>query len=232
MSNSAAEIAAHAELALAALNQPVSANLVPSRYPEAAELCIIARDRTGLLAAMTAAITASRLEVHRAEIHSRTLEDGSVQAVDLFWVRDRVDGAGGAARAMGKLERDLKSVLSGEIAPRDLAASRGASPWGERPAPAVKTEVSIDNRASARQTVIEVLTRDRAGLLFTLAQALHELGLSIAVAKINTEGNRVADVFYVTEANGSKIEPGVRTQEVRSRLLDALDRLEKEGKRP
>jgi [protein-PII] uridylyltransferase len=231
LSNSSSEIAAHAELALAGGQEQIIAALVPSRYPEAAELCVIAGDRPGLLAAMTAAITASRLEVHKAEIHSRNLADGSVQAVDLFWVRDRVDGAGGAARAMPKLQRDLKSVILGEVSPQDLAASRGASPWAERPAPAVKTEVSIDNRASSRQTVIEVLTRDRAGLLFTLASALHELGLSIAVAKINTEGNRVADVFYVTEADGSKIEIGARTQEVRVRIIDALERLEREGKR-
>ena len=100
----------------------------------------------------------------------------------------------------------------------------------KRPAPAVKTEVAIDNRASARQTVIEVLTRDRPGLLFALSNALHEVGLSIAVAKINTEGNRVADVFYVTEADGSKIVPGARTNEIRDRLLAMLEDLAKDGK--
>jgi [protein-PII] uridylyltransferase len=227
--NSTAEIAAHAALAKKADSSPVTAGLVPSRYPEAAELCIIAPDRPGLLAAMTAAIAASRLEVHKAQIHSRALPDGSVQAVDLFWVRDRVNGAEGAARALPKLEKDLVSVMTGQVKPRDLVAARGASPWAERPAPNVVTEISIDNRASASQTVIEILTRDRPGLLFALSDALHELGLSIAVAKINTEGNRVADVFYVTEAGGSKIDPGARTQEVRARLLEVLDDLAKDG---
>src|SRR6185369_9413076 len=194
------------------------------RYPEAAELCVIAADRPGLLAAMTTAIAASRLEVHKAQIHSRTLSDGTVQAVDLFWVRDRVNGAQGAARTMPKLERDLGSVITGQVKPRDLVATRGSSsPWAERPAPNVLTEISVDNRASASQTVIEILTRDRPGLLFALANALHELGLSIAVAKINTEGNRVADVFYVTEADGSKIDPGARTNEIRSRLTTVLE---------
>jgi len=230
LSNSSKEIAAHAELARKASGRAVMAAIVPSRYPEAAELCIIAGDRPGLLAAMTAAIAASRLEVHKAQIHSRTMPDGSVQAVDLFWVRDRVNGAEGAARAMAKLDRDLVSVISGQVNPRDLAAARGSSPWAERPAPAVTTEVSIDHRASASQTVIEILTRDRPGLLFALANALHQLGLSIAVAKINTEGHRVADVFYVTEAGGSKIDPGARTQEVRARLLGALEDLAGEGK--
>jgi [protein-PII] uridylyltransferase len=231
VSNSPAEIAAHAVLAQKAEGQPVTAGLVPSRYPEAAELCVIAADRPGLLAALTAAVAASRLEVHKAEIHSRTLPDGTVQAVDLFWVRHRVDGAAGAAKAMPKLERDLRAVLTGKSTPRDLGAAPVTSPWAERPSPAVTTEIAIDDRASAHQTVIEVVTRDRPGLLFALADALHGLGLSIAVAKINTEGNRVADVFYVTETGGSKIGPGPRTQEVRARLLRVLEDLAKQGSR-
>ena len=230
LSNSPVEIAAHAALARKADGQAVVAGLVPSRYPEAAELCIIAADRPGLLAALTAAVAASRLEVHKAEIHSRTLPDGKVQAVDLFWVRHRIDGAAGAPKSMAKLERDLRAVLTGKSTPRDLGAARVSSPWAERPAPAVTTEVSIDDRASAHQTVIEVITRDRPGLLFALADALHGLGLSIAVAKINTEGNRVADVFYVTETGGSKIASGARTQEVRARLLRVLEDLAKQGR--
>ena len=45
----------------------------------------------------------------------------------------------------------------------------GHFPWAERPASNVVTEISIDNRASASQTVIEILTRDRSGLLFALS---------------------------------------------------------------
>lgn len=149
-----------------------------------------------------------------------------MQAVDLFWVRDRVDGSSGVARAMAKLERDLRRVMTEQVSPRELGSVAGrSSPWSERPAPAVQTEVSIDNRASSAQTVIEILTRDRPGILFELAQALHDLKLSIALAKINTEGNRVADVFYVTEENGSKIEAPARIQEVRATLIGALDDL-------
>ena len=73
------------------------------------------------------------------------------------------------------------------------------------------TEVIIDDRASPRHTVIEVFAKDRPGLLYALAKAMHELGLSIALSKINTEGTRVADVFYVSEA------PRARGREGRAR---------------
>lgn len=225
LSNPPEAIAAHARLAEAARGAPVSAALVPSRYPEVAELCVVGLDRPGFLAAVTAAIAGSRLEVHKAEIHSRPLADGTVQAVDLLWLRDRADGASGVERALPKLGKNLRAVVTGEARAEDVAAVHGGSRWRERPTPAVRTEVAIDDRASPRHTVVEVLTRDRPGILFTLAHALHELGLSIAVAKINTEGTRVADVFYVTEADGTKVAPGPRTQEIRERIASALERL-------
>jgi len=72
------------------------------------------------------------------------------------------------------------------------------------------------------------MTRDRPGLLYAIADALYRLGLVIAVAKINTEGTRVADVFYVNEANGEKIAQGKRTNEVRDRIALVLESLELE----
>jgi [protein-PII] uridylyltransferase len=229
LANSSGEIAAHAALVQRAEQEPVVLGLVPSHFTEAAEICVVADDRPGLLAAITAAIGASRLEVHTAQINSRIRPDGRAQAVDAFWVSDHIDGGEGVARGMPKLYEKLRDVIVGQTDPREMAKRRRPSRWAERPSPTVASEVSIDDRASREHTVIEVITRDRTGLLFTLALALHDLGLSISVAKINTEGNRVADVFYVTESDGSKIQPGDRTLEIRDHLVFVLSDLAKEA---
>ena len=78
--------------------------------------------------------------------------------------------------------------------------------WSWRPAPAVQTEIFIDNRSATRHTVVEVITQDRRDLLFWLTTALHREEVTIDLAKINTEGERIADVFYVTNRDGSKLE--------------------------
>ncbi len=227
LSSSEEAILAHAELARSCVEgaattgsaPPPIVGVVPSSHPEAAELCVVARDRPGLLAMITAALAASRLEVHAAQIHSRKLDDGAVEAVDLFWVRDRTEGVAGVARALPKLERDLTALLAGTVAPSSLVPAPAAR---SRPAPPVKPRVLVDHRASPHHTVIEVTTQDRPGLLFAMSSALFEVGLSIAVAKINTEGARVADVFYVSERDGSKVAPGPRTAEVEARLYAAV----------
>ena len=224
LANAPESIVEHARVSAQRGARPVHVAPVPSRHPEAAELCVVADDRPGLLARIAAAITASRLEVLGAQVYSRPV-GVRWEAVDVFWVRDRDGGTEGVPSVLPRLARDLDDVCAGRVEPEDLLRARtgSASPWRERPSPAVPTEVIIDDRASPRHTVVEVYAKDRPGLLYVLARAIHDLGLSIALSKINTEGTRVADVFYVSELDGSKVRPGERYQEIHRTLVGAVE---------
>jgi [protein-PII] uridylyltransferase len=234
LSNGPAEIACHARVALRAREAVVTAAMMPSRRAEVAELCVVTGDRfcdplcvvtpdrPGLLASISAAIAANGFDVHAAQVHSRRLCDGTMQAVDLFWITDRLQGADGFDDALGKLERDLQNVIMGSVSAEELMKTRGAGRHSERPAPAVSTSVVLDNDTSTNHTLVEVVTRDRPGLLFTLSRAFYALGLTIGVAKINTEGTRVIDVFYVTDLDGKKLEEPGRIEHVRLGLLSVL----------
>ena len=85
------------------------------------------------------------------------------------------------------------------------------------------TRVLTDNSSSDRFTVVDVFTRDRRGLLFTIARVLFEMDLSVSVAKIGTYLDQVVDVFYVTNQAGEKITDEARLQEITSKLLAAID---------
>jgi [protein-PII] uridylyltransferase len=222
LANAPESIVQHARVTAERGERRAQVGIVVSRHPEVAELCVVADDRPGVLAGIAAAITANRLEVLGAQVYCRSLPQ-KAEAVDLFWVRDRDGGTEGVTRVLPRLARDLENVCSNKIDPGDLLRERigSASPWRERPSPAVQTEVLFDDRASPTHSVVEVYARDRPGLLYTLARALHDLGLSIALSKINTEGARVADVFYVTDARGGKIDVA-RHDEVRSALFRAV----------
>jgi [protein-PII] uridylyltransferase len=226
-SRDASAVVAHARVSLERGGRPAHAAIVPSSQSAFAELCVVAEDRPGLLASIAAVITASRLEVFAAEVYSRTLSDGRSEAVDLFWLRDRVDGKAGVERRLPSLVRDLADVCSGRVSGRELLAARTgtSSTWRERPSPAIPTEVVVDDRASPGHTVVEVFAKDRPGLLHALAETLHALGLSIALSKINTEGARVADVFYVTEGGGQKVRGGERLRQIKDEIARAVEGL-------
>jgi len=140
-------------------------------------------------------------------------------------VRDRDGGTEGVEAVLPRLARDLDDVCSLRVDPEELLRARtgSTSPWRERPSPAVPTEILLDDRASPRHTVVEVFAKDRPGLLFTLSHALHELGLSISLSKINTEGARVADVFYVAEIDGAKVARGPRYHQIHEALVRAVE---------
>jgi [protein-PII] uridylyltransferase len=84
-------------------------------------------------------------------------------------------------------------------------------------------EVRIDATLPGDSTIVEVFTVDRLGLLYDLARTIHELGLVIRFAKIGTSLDRVVDVFYVTERDGTKpTDPG-RLEEVATRLRQVIE---------
>jgi [protein-PII] uridylyltransferase len=87
----------------------------------------------------------------------------------------------------------------------------------------VVSEVAIDNAASNRHTVLEVVGLDRPGLLYELTTALAKLNLNIASAHIATFGEKAVDVFYVTDLTGSKVLHAGRQGTIRRMLLDVLD---------
>jgi len=63
---------------------------------------------------------------------------------------------------------------------------------------------------------------DRPGLLFELTNTLSDLNLDITSAHITTFGEKVVDVFYVTDLTNKKISSPQRQKAIQDRLLAVL----------
>jgi [protein-PII] uridylyltransferase len=190
------------------------------------ELWVVADDRPGLLALITATLTHAKLKVRSAQVYSWSGQDGRSRSLDIFWVRGPED-AERAERLLPRIGRDLEKMIEHPVEPEELErlALSGARGSPAR-RPPLTTEVSIDNESASNYTVVEVVTRDRQGLLFVLSHALQQLGLSIWFAKINTEGDRVIDVFYVSTAARQKLVISAEIGRVQSAIVGAVERLD------
>jgi [protein-PII] uridylyltransferase len=117
---------------------------------------------------------------------------------------------------------NLNGVLAGEIDVSRLVVASQKGTLLQKRAPKVSTVVQLDNEASEQFNIVEVFTDDRIGVLFKIAHELHQLGLSIHVAKISTNVDQVADVFYVADLSGAKVTDPARLEEIRNTLYERV----------
>ena len=94
---------------------------------------------------------------------------------------------------------------------------RKFQPEQQPPKVRVETRIHLDNECSSLCTVVEIVTLDRAGLLYDISSTFSELACNIEVGLINTEGGAATDVFYITR-RGAKLDPP--HQEELSRALE------------
>ena len=82
------------------------------------------------------------------------------------------------------------------------------------------TKVVIDNDTVDRYTILSYFAYDSVGLLYRIAAALSEQQVVLNFAKIDTHLDQVADVFYLSEMDGTKLLDKKRRSEIRQSLLE------------
>ncbi|MCA8998113.1 MAG: [protein-PII] uridylyltransferase [Planctomycetaceae bacterium] len=184
---------------------------VITRNPDAANGCF--HKLCGVLAA-------KRLEILSADINTTT--DGVI--IDSYQVLDPDFAGEPPETRFEEVEAALKSVLAGDMTVKTLL-QRGKKFGGNRFPKLVSglpDRVGVDNESSETRTIVDIFAHDRPGLLYTLARTLFELDLSVDMAKIATHFDQVADVFYVQEQSGEKVQGEERIRQVKETLLQAL----------
>lgn len=175
----------------------------------------------GIFHKLTGALSSQRQQILSAEIN--TLADGLV--LDRFYVQDRdYSGAPPENRRQEvcrALEQALTTASQGEPTFRRTWQDRSQAT--DSRAQHLPTRVSFDNNTAERFTIVAVFAYDRMGLLYTITRALFELELSVSIAKIGTHLDQVVDVFYVTTLGGAKIVDEKRLEEIRAKLLAAIE---------
>ncbi|MCC5881269.1 MAG: [protein-PII] uridylyltransferase [Halomonas sp.] len=87
----------------------------------------------------------------------------------------------------------------------------------------VATEVIIEQDPANERTLLELTAPDRPGLLARVGRIFMEQDISLSAAKIATLGERVEDVFFITDKSGQPLTDPERQQQLRKRLIDMLD---------
>ncbi len=167
----------------------------------------------GIFSKIAGVMAASGLQILDAQILTR--HDGVV--VDTFQTADPDYNGAPPPDRLQAISRTIVAALKGEVRIDELMQS-SARISASRPFPSNRqpTEVRLDNETSDRFTIIDVFADDRQGLLYVITNAIFRLNLSVHAARISTRLDQVADVFYVTDLQGRKIEDHARLETIRA----------------
>ena len=86
------------------------------------------------------------------------------------------------------------------------------------------TEITFIEDEGRNLTIMEISSPDRPGLLAQIGQILDRSNIAIQAAKIQTLGERVEDVFFLTNTKGNRLDDAATCELLRVELCEALDK--------
>jgi [protein-PII] uridylyltransferase len=220
----AAAIAAHARLAYERRSAANIGAFHSNRAPGTA-LCVVADDRPGLLALISAALVTTGIDVIDAEAFTRRTSDGREEAVDVFWVRHAdIDQRKlhVTKEEIARLNETMVALLTGKLDAAQVAPRLRAPPTHSALGQYDGTVVRFLEGKDGKLATLEVETSDRSGLLLALSRALYEQRVQIVSSAVRTVDGRVFDRFDVVELDGSSISSG-RRLEIQVAVMSAVE---------
>ena len=165
--------------------------------------------------------TCSKLEQLNLSIHDARIYHGSDgMSLDTYYVLDSGGEAIEDLDRMRHISEHLTSTLVNDednnlftprLTPRRVRSFR------------LETETSMSVDSERNVSVLEVVSLDRPGLLARIGEVFVEYGLVCQAAKIQTLGERVEDVFFVTDVQLNPIEDQSVMDAVQATICDKLD---------
>ena len=86
-----------------------------------------------------------------------------------------------------------------------------------------RTDVIITNPSDSVDSILQIVSSDRQGLLSMIGSLFVELDIVVHQARITTLGERVEDVFHITDIEGNRILNRARINQIVSSLEQRID---------
>jgi [protein-PII] uridylyltransferase len=185
-----------------------------------ARLWLCTSDVPARFSQVAGVLTAHGLNILNA--HAFSLADGTV--LDRFIVHMQRGPINTQPDFWQNVRDTLLASVSGELDLDSLVTERMQRDSHE-PIPPTRrrvTNVHFDNESSSCFTIVDLVTWDRLGLLYSVGKCLSRLDANIEFALISTRLDVAEDVFYVSdETTGEKITSEERLARMRSELQQA-----------
>jgi [protein-PII] uridylyltransferase len=192
-------------------------NNAESSVANTTQIFIHARSNPQLFSRICAALEQLDLSIHDARIYNAS--EG--MSLDTFFV---LDSSGqpiseDSAR-LAYIKQYLRERLGNAASSLEVTARRTPRKMKSFSIP-TETRMHVDEIKNV--SVLEVSTPDRPGLLARLGRIFEAYGIELQTAKIQTLGERVEDVFFITDSRQQAITDQQLSNALQTAICDELD---------
>jgi [protein-PII] uridylyltransferase len=213
--HTADEIAWHTEAILKSAPQDMPLVLVRNGRG-GTEVFVYARDQEFLFAATTSVLGRLGLNI----MDSRIITADNGMTLDSYVVHDMHQGGPCDDDRLEEIAFSLHQALK---APGNARQVDTRMPRRQLKHFPLETQVSFGDDPHNHRTIIEVIARDRPGLLARVGWALADCKVRLQNAKIATFGERAEDIFYVTDSHNEPLDAS-RFDEIRKAIIEGLEK--------
>ncbi len=186
-------------------------------FEVATQIFVHSRNRPHLFAMLAAAMEQLDLSIQDARLYNS-------DAGFIFYTFFVLDASGKPiADDTARLEH-IKNFLREQLNKADLTPEimRKRTPRQLRLF-SIPTTTTFTTDRSKHQSVLEVITPDRPGLLARIGRIFYRFGIQLQNAKITTLGERVEDVFFITDSQQRPIEDPELCAAIQDAIKKELD---------
>ncbi|MDA9601433.1 [protein-PII] uridylyltransferase [Alphaproteobacteria bacterium] len=192
--------------------KPIEVNFLNYENSEYSAVIVICNNRSGILKDIVQGLSLSQINI----LGSRIISLNNNHVIDVFWVCNSAQKALKEKNEQNRLIQNLTATVEGiQIeAISDLLNFKSNLE--------VTPKITIDNKMSKNVTTYQILSGDRKGLLMDILNIFHKNNVSVQSAKISTYGEKIFDIFQITDIKNNKIKDADLIKSLEEQLIKVL----------
>lgn len=181
----------------------------------ATEIFVYTQDHDSLFAHLTAALQQQRLNI----LNARIVTSSSGHALDTFLVLDQDNSKLDTVERRRGIRLALEKCMASQAYPKKLNQRTPQRLQAFH----IPAEISFDNEIAPGFTSIMINATDRPGVLSHIGRCFDDQDISVHSAQIATFGEKIEDVFLITDRDGHPLTDQTQLDALEQHLVEQLD---------